>query len=206
MLPPTATPQATERIHPSIWYAAIAAPFLLAGILFSGLFFYKGIKTIADTMARATIPETLQAELHKNLKYTIFLELLSDPAHPLSSQSQATVECQVSAINWGAPVVITRPRVNFSYSLPGISGRSIYEFVAPTEGVYLIGCSNLQGWRGTARAAVGTGTTEIFGSIVLRCLLTGGIGIIIGMLIFVRIIMLRDQSKRDIRSRGLKPI
>jgi hypothetical protein len=206
MLPPTATPQATERIHPSIWYAAIAAPFLLAGILFSGFFFYKGIKTIADTMARTTIPETLQAELHRNLKYTIFLELLSDPAHHLSLQNQATVECQVSAMNWGAPVVITRPRVNFTYSLSGMSGRSIYEFVAPTEGIYLINCSDLQGWNGTARAAVGTGTTEIFGSVILRCLLFGGVGVIVAMLILFRVIMLRDQSKRDIRSRGLKPI
>jgi hypothetical protein len=205
MLPPTATPQAAEHIRPSIWYAAIAAPFLLAGVLCSGFLFYKGIKSIADSMARTTIPEPLQAELHKNLKYTIFLELISDPAHPVTAQSQATMECQVSTMPWGAPVTVTRPRVHFTYSLPSMSGRSIYEFVAPTEGVYLIGCSNLQGWRGTARAAVGTGTTEIFGSVILRCLLTGGIGVLIALLIFVRVIMLRDQSKRDIRSRGLKP-
>jgi hypothetical protein len=206
MPPPANTAQATERIRPSIWYAAIAAPFLLAGVLCSGFLFYQGIKGIADLMARSTIPQPLQAELHKDLKYTIFLELLSDPTHRVSPQSQATVDCQVSSMPWGAPVTVVQPHVRFTYSLPGMSGRSIYEFVPPTDGVYLISCNNLQGWKGAATAAVGTGTTEVFGSVVLRSLLTGGIGVVIALLIFVRVLMLRDQSKREIRSRGLKPI
>ena len=206
MPPPAATPQATERIRPSIWYAAIAAPFLLAGLLCSGFLFYKGIKSIADLMARSTIPQPLQAELHKDLKYTIFLELVSDASHHVSPHLQASMDCQVTSMPWGTPVTISQPRVGFTYSLPDLSGRSIYEFVPASDGVYLISCNNLQGWKGPARAAVGTGVTEVFGSVVLRSLVTGGIGVVIALLIFVRVIMLRDQSKREIRSRGLKPI
>jgi len=206
MVSPGTSSQETERIRPNIWYAAIAVPFLLAGVFWSGFLFYRGIVGIADSMVRGPIPNPLQLVLHKNLKYTIFLELVSDSANHPSLQSQASVDCQVSSLPWGTPVATTQPTVHFTYSLPSMSGRSIYEFVAPNDGAYLVGCSNLRGWTGAARAAVGTGAPEAFGRLVLRCLLTGGFGVVIALLIFIRVIMLRDQSRREIRSLGLKPV
>jgi hypothetical protein len=206
MASPAAPPQGTERIRPNIWYAAIAVPILLAGVLWSGFLFYRGIVGIADSMVRSPIPDPLQLVLHKNLKYTIFLELVSHSANHPSPQLQASVDCQVSSLPWGTPVATPQPTMHFTYSLPAISGRSIYEFVPPSDGPYLVGCSNLRGWKGAARVAVGTGAPEAFGRLVLRCLLTGGFGVVIALLIFIRVIMLRDQSRREIRSLGLKPV
>jgi len=206
MLPSVTQSQGTEQVRPSLWYAAIAAPFLLAGVLWSGFLFYRGIVGIANSMVRTTIPNPVEVALHKDLKYTIFLELVSDPANSPTPQLQASVDCQVSSLPWGTPVATAQPTVHFTYSLPSVSGRSIYEFVAPNDGTYLVGCSNLRGWTGTARTAVGTGAPEAFGRLVLRCLLTGGLGVVVALLIFIRVIMLRDQSRREIRSRGLKPV
>jgi hypothetical protein len=199
-------PQGTERVRPSLRYAAIAALFLLAGVLWSGFLFYKGIVGIADSMIRSTISNPVEAQLHKNLKYTVFLELVSDSVNHPSPQSQAAVDCQVNSLPSGVPVATTRPTVHFTYPLPSVSGRSIYEFVPPNDGTYLVGCSNLRGWNGAARVAVGTGAAEAFGRLVLRCLLTGGFGVVVALLIFIRVIMLRDQSRREIRTRGLRPV
>jgi hypothetical protein len=206
MASPATPSQGTERIRPNIWYAAIAVPFLLAGVLWSGFLFYRGIVGIADSMVRSPIPNPLQLVLHKNLKYTIFLELVSDSANHPSPQSEASVDCEVSSLPSGTPVPTGQPTMHFTYSLPSLSGRSIYEFVPPNDGAYLVGCSNLRGWKGVARAAVGTGAPEAFSRLVLKCLLTGGFGVVIALLIFIRVIMLRDQSRREIRSLGLKPV
>jgi hypothetical protein len=202
---PVIPSQETEQVRPSLWYAAIAAPFLLAGLLWSGFLFYRGIVGIANAMVRTEIPNPVEAALHKNLKYTVFLELVSDSASNPSPQLQASVDCQVSSLPWGTPVTLTPPTVHFTYALPSVSGRSVYEFVPPNDGTYLVGCSNLRGWKGPARTAVGTGAAEALGRLIVRCLLTGGFGVVIALLIFIRVIMLRDQSRREIRSRGLRP-
>jgi hypothetical protein len=197
-----ALPVGTQRIRPSRWYAAMAIPVLLAGLLVMGLVLWRSMDQIAKNMARQTLPDPLQAELQKGRTYTIFLE--QSTSSPVASSFG--YHCEVRSVPNGGILKLTLPATRTWY----ISGRSrgvaIFEFDVPRDSNYLIACGVWDLPTGAEAAiAVGTGVNEGISSAILLCYFIGAASVLIALLIFIRVLMLRDQSKRDVRSRGLKP-
>jgi hypothetical protein len=193
----------TQRIRPSRWYAAIAVPVLFAGFFVMGYVLRKDMNKIAKTMARQTLPGSLQAQMHQGRTYTIFLEQSGSPP----SASPFGYRCEVRTHLNGEPLKLRLPTAVTSYIVGRRRGLSIFEFDVSRDSTYLIACEvwDLPTAAGAA-IAVGTGVKEGISSAILKCYFIGGGGVLLALLIFVRVLMLHDQSKREIRSRGLTPV
>jgi hypothetical protein len=198
-----APPAGTQRIRPSRWYAALAIPVLLAGFFLMGLVLWRSMDQIAKNMARQVLPDPLQAQLHKGRTYTIFLE--QSTTTPVSSSFG--YHCEVRTVPNGAVLKLKMPAARTWYVAGRSRGVAMFEFDAPRDSNYLIVC---EVWDlpsvSKAAIAVGTGVKEGISSAILLCYFIGAASVLIALGIFVRVLMLRDQSKRDIRSRGLKPV
>jgi hypothetical protein len=121
-----------QAFHPSLWYAALAIPILLAAIGGMVLILGRDIGRVRGSMAYADVPGRMDLDLKRNLHYILFVEQISDAATAAISPNAVAskVHCEL----------LTRP---YGARIP---------------------------------------------------------------LIFVRVLMRRDQSKREIRAWGLKPV
>jgi hypothetical protein len=158
---------------------------------------------IAKTMARQMLPDPLQAELQKGRTYTIFLEQSSSTP----AASSFGYHCEVRTVPNGGTMKLRQPAAMTWYIVGHSRGISMFEFDVFRDSNCLIACEVWDLPTGAQAAiAVGTGVKEGISSAILVCYFIGGASVLIALLIFVRVLMLRDQCKREIRSRGLKPV
>ncbi|HUI50218.1 MAG TPA: hypothetical protein VLX60_00475 [Terriglobales bacterium] len=199
----------SEPIRPSLWYAAMAIPILLAALLIMGLIVASDFGRVRNSMAYADVPGEMNVNLKRNLHYTIFLEQINDgPIRPDSSTPAASnVFCGLRHLQYGTEIPLHRPAGSTTFNYGNSSGFALLEFDVPRDGVYLLGCQDLRTKPGPKlRVAVGAGAASAVAWAILKAVIVLFAGGIIALLIFVRVLMLRDQSKREIRARGLKPV
>lgn len=196
----------TERVRPSSWYYLLAVAFFAGGLGMMIFLFAAGMRRVRDGMARGEIPGQMDLELKQKETYTIFLERAS-----LTNRStiplEGGVSCEVSALPNGEAVPSRRPATATSYVYGTRAGVSIFEFSVPHDGVYTVACT--AGGKVPEmklEVAVGGGVTKAISAVVARGFFVLGGGIVVGLLVFVRVTMLRLESRREIREQGLKPV
>jgi hypothetical protein len=199
----------TQAIRPSLWWAALAIPFSLAGLGLAAFFMVSEIQRVGASMAFVNVPGEMDVELKKNLSYTVFLEQTSgggsDSAPIVALKSK--VRCELHALPYGDTIPMSAPSGSATYNYGVRSGISFLDFSVPRDGTYVLGCQDYRGKPGPPlRIAVGAGAAEAITTAVEKSLVVFFGGGIVALLIFVRVLMLRDQSKRAIRAQGLKPV
>jgi len=199
----------TEAIRPSLWYATICIPILVVALGGMGLIVYTDLGRVRNSMAYSDVPGEMNVNLRRTLHYTIFLEQINDGSFGSASSAPAAsnVFCELHHLQYGTEIPLRRPAGSTTFNYGNSSGISILEFDVPRNGIYLLGCQDLRGRPGPKlRIAVGAGAAAAVGWAVLKGVIVLFAGGVVALLIFVRVLMLRDQSKRDIRARGLKPV
>jgi len=199
----------TQAIRPSLWWAALAIPFSLAGVGLAAFFMVTEIQRVGASMAYVNVPGEMDVELKKNLSYTVFLEQTSgggsDPGPIVALKSK--VRCELHALPYGDTIPMSAPSGSTTYNYGPRSGISFLDFTVPRDGTYVLGCQDYRGKPGPPlRIAVGAGAAEAITTAVEKSLVVFFGGGIVALLIFVRVLMLRDQSKRAIRAQGLRPV
>jgi hypothetical protein len=199
----------TQSIRPSLWWAALAIPFSLAGLGLAAFFMVTEIQRVGSSMAYADVPGEMDVDLKRNLSYTVFLEQTfrgnSAPSSLFALRSG--VRCELHGLPDGDEIPMSAPSGHFTYNYRDRSGVSFLNFTVPRDGTYLLGCRDNRGKPGPPlRIAVGAGAAEAITTAVERALVSFFGGGLVALLIFVRVLMLRDQSKRAVRAQGLKPV
>jgi hypothetical protein len=199
----------TEPIRPSLWYAALAIPILLAAFMVMALLVVRDFGHVRNSMAYTDVPGAMNVDLKRNLHYTIFLEQIEDStfAAASSTPNAANVFCDLHHLQYGTEIALHKPVGSATFNYGNSSGIAILEFDVPRDGTYLLDCQDLRGHPGPKlRIAVGAGAAAAVGWAILKAVIVLLAGGMVALLIFVRVLMLRDQSKREIRTRGLKPV
>jgi hypothetical protein len=187
----------------------LAVPFLLAGILLSVYMFYRDIGRFNRDMAHTEIPGQLELELKRNEKYTVFLEQSSASNFGANSLaiSLSSVMCEIRSLPNGEFIPAIKPSKFLHYSYSNRAGGSFMEVTVPRDGTYLFACRDARQKPGTKLSvAVGAGAAEAITASLGRFFLILIAGIGVALLIFLRVMMLRDQSRKEIRELGLKPV
>ena len=199
----------TQTIRPSLWWAALAIPFFLAGVGLAIFSLVTQIQRVGASMAYTNVPGEMDLDLKRNLSYTIFLEQMyggsSDPAPMFALKS--SVRCELRALPYGDVIPMSAPHGSTTYNYGARSGISLLNFNVERDGTYLLACQDHREKPGPPlRIAVGAGAAEAITSAVEKGLVSFFGEGLVALLIFVRVLMLRDQSKRAIRALGLKPV
>src|SRR5258708_33041599 len=160
-------------------------------------------------MAYTNVPGEMDLDLKRNLSYTIFLEQMSggssDPVPMFALKS--SVRCELRALPYGDVIPMSAPHGSTTYNYGARSGISLLNFNVERDGTYLLACQDHREKPGPPlRIAVGAGAAEAITSAVENGLVSCFGGVLLGLLIFVLLLMLRDHSKRAIRPLGLKPV
>ena len=199
----------TQPVRPSSRYYFIALGFLLAGIGLTYLFFVLDTHRIHNSMVSMDVPGSTDLDLQRLTPYTIFAEAGSrlPPERPSAAPTPEAVRCEVHMLPAGESVAPKETTSSASYTYGDRKGVAILDFEVPHNGSYTIACqgpAELAGQK--VQALVGGGTGKAFTAVMGKSflLLTGGI--VIGTLIFIRVAMLRLESRREIREQGLRPI
>src|SRR5260370_2358058 len=199
----------TPTIRPSLWWAALAIPFFLAGVGLAIFSLVTQIQRVGASMAYANVPGEMDLDLKRNLAYTIFMEQMSggssDPAPMFALKS--SVRCDLRALPYGDVIPMSAPHGSTTYNYGARSGISLLNFDVERDGTYLLACQDHREKPGPPlRIAVGAGAAEAITSAVEKGLVSFFGGGLVALLIFVSVLMLRDQSKRAIRALGLKRV
>jgi hypothetical protein len=203
----TNMPVGTERVRPDAWYYLLA---LLPVVLAVGLalyFLHTGVPQIRENMVRMDVPGELNLDLSNREIYTIFVEHATTMGSKGADLQPLTqIQCDVhNAVGEGNQ---TNPRLGTSKYTYGINvGVSILDFDVTKNGTYNVSCqgpSQISGEK--IQVAVGGGSAKALTAVTSRCVVFLIGGLVIGALILIRVIMLRQESSRDIRERGLRPV
>lgn len=205
----------TQPVRPSSSYYLLALAFFVAGIGLTIIFFIVDTHRIRNSMVSMDVPGTMDLDLQRLTPYTIFAEAGSrlPPARPstnpgeLATLTPEAVRCEVHMLPAGESVPPKPTTSTASYTYGNRKGVAVLDFEVPHNGSYSIDCqgpAELDGQK--VQALVGGGTGKAFTAIMGKSflLLTGGI--VIGTLIFIRVAMLRLESRREIREQGLRPV
>jgi hypothetical protein len=199
----------TERVRPSSWYYLLAVAAVASGL---GLMIYmlvSDIHRIRDSMVRWTIPGQIDLELKQSETYTVFAEgNAAGNAGPFSfGNTLRGVSCEVHLLPSGETIQPNGSAGTTTYTYGARRGVSILEFNVPHDGTYTVACADQRTiTEPKLEAAIGGGTAKAISGIMARAFVFLMGGIVVGVLIFVRVVMLRLESRREIREQGLKPV
>lgn len=199
----------TQAIQPSLWWLALAIPFTLAGLGLAVFFMVTEIQRVGSSMAYADVPGEMDVNLKQNLSYTVFLEqTMGGSSNPTSMMAlKSKVRCELHALPSGDAIPMSAPSGSTNYNYGDRSGTSFLKFTVSRDGTYLLACQDYRGEPGPPlRIAVGAGAEQAITSAVVKALASFFGLDLVALLIFIRVLMLRDQSKRAIRAQGLKPV
>jgi hypothetical protein len=198
----------TQAIRPSLWWLVLSIPFFLAGFVLALFFMVVEIQRVGASLAYAGVPGQMDVDLKKNLSYTVFLEQTlggsSNPSPLIAVKSN--VRCELHELPYGEQIPMSPPSGSTNYNYGDRAGIDFLNFTVPRDGTYLLACQDNRGKPGPPlRIAVGSGAAEAIATAAEKALVSFCGGGIVALLIFVRVLMLRDQSKREIRALGLRP-
>src|SRR5260370_40004143 len=108
----------TQTIRPSLWWAALAIPFFLAGMGLAIFSLVTQIQRVGASMAYANVPGEMELDLKRNLSYTIFLEQMyegsSYPAPMFALKS--SVRCALRALPYGYVLPTSAPHASTTHN------------------------------------------------------------------------------------------
>jgi len=203
----TNMPVGTERVRPDAWYYLVSLLPLALAIGLALYFLHTGVPQIRENMVRLDVPGELNLDLSNRETYTIFIEHATSIASKNPDlQPLAQIHCDVH--NAAGEGNQTNPRLGTSqYTYGRNVGVSILDFEVNKNGTYNVSCqgpSEISGEK--IQVAVGGGSAKALTAVTSRCIVSLIGGVVIGVLILIRVIMLRQESNRDIRDRGLRPV
>jgi len=200
----------SEQVQPSSWYYLLAVLFFAGGIAMMAYFLIVDVRHIHDAMVRMDVPGEMDLDLKHRETYTVFMEHavpLNTGSLPKMETRNGAVSCEVHSLPTGETIEGRQITSTSSYSYGGRKGVSILEIVVPHDGTYTVKCegpSEISGQK--VQVAIGGGASKALAAVMGRSFLVLIGGIVVGTLIFVRVAMLRLQSRKDIHERGLKPV
>lgn len=196
-------------VRPSLWYCALGAAVILAGV---GLFVHSllhGIFHITDGLTQIVVPGEKDLTLMQKLSYTIFLETESvvDGRIYSTKESLSGLTCVVTSQTSGNKIDMRHPAVNATYSVNGREGRSVLEFATQEAGVYHIACDYQEGSQGPqAVLAVGSDVGERITLTILKSLLSMFGGCLLGGGIIATVFVLRERAKKQLARPNQTPL
>lgn len=199
----------TERVQPSSKYYLLAALFLATGV---GLMIYSlvsDIHRIRESMIRMDVPGQMDLELKQHVTYAVFVEYAAWPGRGAAStgESQDRVVCSVHMLPSGLTIEGRHTAASSGYTYGTRRGVSIMEFEVPHDGTYMVACQGPSEYVGQkVQVAIGGGAAKAIPIAIGKSVLALMVGIVVAALIFVRVAMLRLESRKDIRERGLRPV
>jgi hypothetical protein len=200
----------TEQVQPSSKYYLLALLFFAVGIALTIYFLTVDVRRIRESMVRMDLPGQMDLELRQHVNYAIFAEypgLQTAPHVPVEQAHGLLVNCQVHTLTQGNTVTTKDTTGKFTYTYGNRKGISVMEFEVPHDGSGTVECqgpAEISGQK--VQVAVGGGVSNALTAVTGRSFLVLTGGIVIGTLIFVRVAMLRLQSRRNIQEQGLKPV
>jgi hypothetical protein len=199
----------TQRVWPSPWYYLLAVACFVGGLGLMMLLLATGMRGVRGAMVREEIPRQMDLDLKRLQTYTIFVEEAAGAKGGLSSlgNSLRDVSCEVHAEPSEEIIATKRNILSSSYSYGLRSGVSVIEFEVPRDGTYRIDClDNRKTAESKLEFAVGGNASKAISAVYARGLLVGVGGFVVGLLIFVRVAMLRLASRKEIREQGLRAV
>jgi hypothetical protein len=200
----------TEQVRPSSWYYLLALLFYAGGIGMMAYFLVVDVHRIRDAMVRMDVPGEMDLDLKHRETYTVFMEHAAafstagaskvDVQHPV-------VSCEVHLLPTGEKIEGKQAASTSTYSYGGRKGISVLEFEVPHDGSYTVKCEGPTDIAGQkVQVAIGGGASKALTAVMGRSFLVLVGGIVVGTLIFIRVAMLRLQSRKEIREQGLRPV
>ncbi|HTZ48583.1 MAG TPA: hypothetical protein VMH20_13385 [Verrucomicrobiae bacterium] len=203
----TNMPVGTEQVRPDAWYYLLSLLPLALAIGLALYFLHTGVPQIRENMVRMDVPGELNLDLSNRETYTIFVERATSRASKnVDLQPLAQIHCDVhNAVGEGNQ---TNPRLGTAMYTYGMNvGVSILDFEVNKNGTYNVACQGPSEISGDKiQVAIGGGSAKALTAVTSRCIVSLIGGIVIGILILIRVFMLRQESIRDIRDRGLRPM
>jgi hypothetical protein len=199
----------TERVQPSSKYYLLAAFFLATGAGLMIYFLVSDIHRIRESMIRMDVPGQMDLELKQHVAYAVFVEYAAWPARGRVStdESQGQVVCGVHMLPSGLTIEGRHTAASSSYTYGTRRGVSIMEFEVPHDGTYMVACQGPSEYAGQkVQVAIGGGASKAIPIVIGKSILALMVGVVVAALIFVRVAMLRLESRKDIRERGLRPV
>ncbi len=197
-----------ERVQPSSKYYLLAIFFLLAGAGLMTYFLVSDIHRIRESMIRMDVPGQMDLDLKQHVSYAMFVEYAVSPSgNSRVVASQDRVVCTVHVLPSGETIEPNATSSSSHYTYGTRRGDFLMEFDAPHDGTYTVGCTGPSEYLGQkVQVAMGGGVSKAIPTVIGKSLLCLIGGIVVAALIFVRVAMLRLESRRDIRERGLRPV
>lgn len=181
--------------RPGRWYYGLAAAVFVGGFVFFGVFLWKNLSRIGESLTQVVVPGKSQLTLSKPGKYSIFYEHRSVVGNKIYSTGEdiSGLECSLVSMRTGSEIALTPSTVNSTYSLGGRSGVSFLDFQIESPGAYELSAKYSDGREGPEVVlAVGQGFA---GEIVATVF--GGLGIVFGSIGLAVAIMVITLIKRD---------
>ncbi|MGB7435225.1 MAG: hypothetical protein WBR26_09315 [Candidatus Acidiferrum sp.] len=197
--------ETTQRVRPSAAYYLLALLSFVAGLALTVFFFVTDTRRVCDSMARMDVPGEIDLDLQHNETYTVFVEHPNSPVPP-SAPEWHWVDCEVHMPPSGQLLDAKPALASSTYRYGARRGTSILQFQVPHDGVYTVDCRTEKLVGEKVQVAIGGGAAKALSGIIAKCFVVLMGGLVIGVLIFVRVAMLRLESRRDIREQGLKPV
>jgi len=203
----TNMPVARERVRPDAWYYLLALLPLVAAIALTLYFLQTGVPQVRANMVRMDVPGDLNLDLSNREVYTAFVESATSIASKnVDLQPLAQIHCDVQ--NALGEANQTNPALGTSkYTYGNNVGVSILDFQVNKNGTYTVSCqgpSEISGEK--IQIAIGGGSAKALTAVTSRSVVSIIGGLVIAALILIRVIMLRSESRREIRERGLQPV
>jgi hypothetical protein len=199
----------TERVQPSSKYYLLAASFLATGVGLMIYFLVNDIHRIRESMIRMDVPGQMDLDLKQHVTYAVFVEYAAWPGQAAvpKGASQGDVVCGVRMLPSGLTIEGKHTAASSSYTYGTRRGVSIMEFEVPHDGTYMVACQGPTEYVGQkVQVAIGGGASKAIPIVIGKSVLVLMGGIVVAALIFVRVAMLRLESRKDIRERGLRPV
>lgn len=152
-----------SRRQPSLWYAALGLPFLLAGGGFFAYTLFHELTHVTDSLTQVVVPGRAEMDLTHGRTYTVFSEERSVVNGRIYSTTESIsgLECRIRSLRNGTVSPMWQARMNTTYDIGGRSGRSVLQFSVPESGKYEFTCAYETSSRGPVTVlAVGAGVAE----------------------------------------------
>jgi len=195
--------EGTEQVQPSTQYYLVAPAFFVGGAILALFLTALGIHQIRNAMLHAEVPGELEMELKQNETYVILLQGETRPE--AAAAAAKTLSCEVHVLPAGGsfsaqPVA---PSNSWFVSYVGIP---LFEFTPPHKGEYSVECTDSQEGAPQLHVGIAGGVVKALSALFSRCIVILILGLVAALLAVWRVTMLRLESRKDIRERGLVPV
>jgi hypothetical protein len=131
-----------DDVRPGRWYYALAALIFIVGEACFFIYIFSNLGSIGEGLTQVVVPGNSDLVLYETGKYTIFYEYQGAVNGTVYSADKNISGLRIELENKSTMLRLSlhSPQFSETYSVGGLSGRSIFEFDVVQPGVYeLIG-------------------------------------------------------------------